>query len=63
MAEVTREGEVFFVNSNESTYIKAGTRHRVANPGKVELILIEVQSGDYLGEDDIVRFEDAYGRA
>jgi mannose-1-phosphate guanylyltransferase len=62
MAEVTREGEVFFVNSNESTFIKAGTRHRVANPGKVELVLIEVQSGDYLGEDDIVRFEDAYGR-
>jgi mannose-1-phosphate guanylyltransferase len=62
MAEVTREGEVFFVNSNESTFIKAGTRHRVANPGKVELILIEVQSGDYLGEEDIVRFEDAYGR-
>ena len=63
MAEVTRGDEVFFVNSNESTYIKAGTRHLVANPGKVELVLIEVQSGDYLGEDDIVRFEDAYGRS
>jgi mannose-1-phosphate guanylyltransferase len=63
MAEVTRGEEVFFVSSNESTYIKAGTRHRVANPGQVELVLIEVQSGDYLGEDDIVRFDDAYGRA
>jgi mannose-1-phosphate guanylyltransferase len=63
MAEVTRGDEVFFVNSNESAYIKAGTKHRVANPGRLELILIEVQSGDYLGEDDIVRFEDAYGRA
>ena len=63
MAEVTRGDEVFFVGSNESTYIKAGTRHRIANPGQVELVLIEVQSGDYLGDDDIVRFEDVYGRA
>ena len=63
MAEVTRGEEVFFVNPNESAYIKAGTKHRVANPGKVELALIEVQSGDYLGEDDIVRFDDEYGRA
>jgi mannose-1-phosphate guanylyltransferase len=63
MAEVTRDEEVFFVNTNESTYIKAGAKHRVANPGQVELVLIEVQSGDYLGEDDIVRFEDIYGRA
>ncbi|MDR1534856.1 MAG: mannose-1-phosphate guanylyltransferase/mannose-6-phosphate isomerase [Planctomycetota bacterium] len=62
MAEVTRGEQVFFVNSNESTYIKAGVRHRVANPGKIELVLIEVQSGDYLGEDDIVRFDDLYGR-
>jgi mannose-1-phosphate guanylyltransferase len=62
MAEVTRGEEVFFVNSNESTYIKAGTWHRVANPGQIELSLIEVQSGDYLGEDDIVRRDDAYGR-
>jgi mannose-1-phosphate guanylyltransferase len=63
LAEVTRDEEVFFVNTNESIYIKAGTKHRVANPGRIELVLIEVQSGDYLGEDDIVRFEDEYGRA
>lgn len=62
MAEVTCADRVFFVNTNESTYIKAGTRHRVGNPGKVPLVLIEVQSGDYLGEDDIVRFDDIYGR-
>ena len=62
MAEVTRGDETFFVNVNESTYIKAGTKHRVGNPGMVELALIEVQSGDYLGEDDIVRFEDDYSR-
>lgn len=62
MAEVTCGDETFLVNTNESTYIKAGQIHRVANPGKVELVLIEVQSGDYLGDDDIVRFEDIYGR-
>ncbi|MCL2000702.1 MAG: mannose-1-phosphate guanylyltransferase/mannose-6-phosphate isomerase [Planctomycetes bacterium] len=62
MAEVACEGKTFFLNSNESTYIKAGQMHRVANPGKVDLILIGVQSGDYLGEDDIIRFEDSYGR-
>ena len=48
---------------NESTYIPAGNRHRLENPGKLELVLIEVQSGEYVGEDDIVRFEDKYGRA
>ena len=63
MAEVTRDEDVFFINVNESTYIKAGARHRVANPGKIELVLIEVQSGDYLEEDDIVRLGDVYGRA
>ncbi len=62
MAEVVRDDETYFVNTNESTYIKAGSKHRVGNPGKVELILIEVQSGDYLGEDDIERFSDMYGR-
>ncbi len=62
MAEVTCGEETVLVNSNESTYIKAGQKHRVANPGKVDLILIEVQSGDYLGDDDVVRFEDVYGR-
>lgn len=62
MAEVVRDDQTYFVNSNESTYIKAGSKHRVGNPGKVELVIIEVQSGDYLDEDDIVRFSDAYGR-
>ncbi|MDX5371651.1 MAG: mannose-1-phosphate guanylyltransferase/mannose-6-phosphate isomerase [Pseudomonadaceae bacterium] len=51
------------LNSNESTFIPAGHKHRLANPGLIDLILIEVQSGDYLGEDDIVRFEDHYGRS
>ena len=49
--------------TNESTYIPAGHKHRVENPGVVELVMIEVQSGDYLGEDDIVRFSDVYGRS
>lgn len=49
--------------TNQSTYIEAGTRHRLENPGITELVMIEVQSGEYLGEDDIVRYEDAYGRA
>ena len=62
MAEVTCGGKTFLVDTNESTYIKAGQPHRVANPGKMDLILIEVQSGDYLGEDDVVRFDDIYGR-
>ena len=51
------------LNSNESTFIPAGHKHRLANPGVIDLVLIEVQSGDYLGEDDIVRFDDVYGRA
>jgi mannose-1-phosphate guanylyltransferase len=51
------------VYTNESTYIPAGNKHRLENPGKLELVLIEVQSGEYVGEDDIVRFEDKYGRA
>lgn len=50
------------VATNESTYIPAGHCHRVSNPGKIDLVMIEVQSGEYLGEDDIVRFEDDYGR-
>ena len=61
-ARVTRGEEVFLVSENESTYIPLGTRHRLENPGKVPLEMIEVQSGAYLGEDDIVRFEDTYGR-
>ena len=50
------------LTENESTYIPVGTRHRLENPGTVPLEVIEVQSGSYLGEDDIVRFEDHYGR-
>ena len=62
-AEVTRGEEKFLVSENESTYIPVGTKHRLANPGKVPLEIIEVQSGAYLGEDDITRFDDAYGRS
>jgi len=62
-ARVTRGEETFLVSENESTYIPIGTRHRLENPGKVPLEMIEVQSGAYLGEDDIVRFEDTYGRS
>jgi mannose-1-phosphate guanylyltransferase / mannose-6-phosphate isomerase len=62
-ARVTRGDEVFLLTENESTYIPLGTRHRLENPGRVPLEVIEVQSGGYLGEDDIVRFEDTYGRA
>ena len=61
-ARVTRGAETFLLTENESTYIPPGTRHRLENPGKVALELIEVQTGAYLGEDDIVRFEDTYGR-
>lgn len=61
-AQVTRGEDKFQLGENESTYIPAGTRHRLENPGTEPLELIEVQSGSYLGEDDIVRFEDAYGR-
>ena len=62
MAKVTNGDREFFVNTNESTYIPAGHRHRLENPGMLSLAMIEVQSGQYLGEDDIVRFEDNYGR-
>ena len=61
-AQVTRNEEVFQLTANESTYIPIGAKHRLENPGKIPLEIIEVQSGDYLGEDDIVRFEDNYGR-
>jgi mannose-1-phosphate guanylyltransferase / mannose-6-phosphate isomerase len=61
-AEVTVGDRQFLLNENESTYIPIGEKHRLANPGKVPLQLIEVQCGTYLGEDDIVRFEDSYGR-
>lgn len=61
-AMVTTGEESFLVTENQSTYIPLGTRHSLENPGKIPLELIEVQSGPYLGEDDIVRFEDRYGR-
>ena len=61
-AEVTCEDKVFMLGEDESTYIPLGHKHRLANPGRIPLELIEVQSGTYLGEDDIVRFEDQYGR-
>ncbi len=61
-AEVTCEDKVFMLGEDESTYIPLGHKHRLANPGRIPLELIEVQSGAYLGEDDIVRFEDEYGR-
>jgi len=62
-AEVTRGDEVILLSENQSTYIPLGVTHRLGNPGKLPLELIEVQSGSYLGEDDIVRFEDTYGRS
>ena len=61
-AQVTCGEKVFLLGENESTYIPLGSKHRLENPGKQPLELIEVQSGSYLGEDDIVRFEDVYGR-
>jgi mannose-1-phosphate guanylyltransferase / mannose-6-phosphate isomerase len=61
-AEVTRDDEVFMLSENQSTYLPLGSIHRLRNVGKVPLELIEVQSGSYLGEDDIVRLEDVYGR-
>ena len=61
-ANVRKGDEEFILNENESTYIPTNTIHRLTNPGKVPLNLIEVQSGSYLGEDDIVRYEDDYGR-
>jgi mannose-1-phosphate guanylyltransferase len=62
MARVVNGDRELFVRTNESTYIPAGYQHRLENPGLLDLVMIEVQSGQYLGEDDIVRFEDVYGR-
>lgn len=62
VAEVTRGEEVFTIKANESTYIPQGVKHRLANPYEEKLEIIEVQSGSYFGEDDIVRFDDNYGR-
>ena len=61
-ARVTKGKDSFLLSENESTYIPLGTTHRLENPGQVALEMVEVQSGSYLGEDDIVRFEDVYGR-
>ncbi|WPO98502.1 mannose-1-phosphate guanylyltransferase/mannose-6-phosphate isomerase [Pseudomonas sp. HR96] len=63
MAKVTNGESEFLLDTNESTFIKPGRVHRLVNPGVVDLVMIEVQSGEYLGEDDIVRFTDIYGRA
>ena len=62
IAKVTNGEDVFLLEENQSTYIPIGVKHRLENPGKTDLEMIEVQSGSYLGEDDIVRFEDIYGR-
>jgi len=62
-AQVTCDDKIFLLAENQSTYIPIGSVHRLTNPGKVMLEIIEVQSGGYLGEDDIVRLEDVYGRS
>lgn len=62
-AEITRGSETLLLSENQSTYIPLGEVHRLANPGSIPLEIIEVQSGSYLGEDDIVRFDDKYGRS
>ncbi len=61
-AKVVNGEQTLMVKTNESTYIPAGHKHRLENPGVIDLVMIEVQSGDYVGEDDIVRFDDIYGR-
>jgi mannose-1-phosphate guanylyltransferase/mannose-6-phosphate isomerase len=61
-ARITRDDESFILSENQSTYIPLGIKHRLENPGKIPLELIEVQSGSYLGEDDIIRYDDTYGR-
>ena len=63
VAEVTLDEDVFVLQANESTYIPKTIKHRLANRGDEILEIIEVQTGDYLGEDDIIRYEDDFGRA
>ena len=63
VAQITNGDQVITLTENQSTYIPQGQRHRLSNPGDISLEIIEVQSGSYLGEDDIVRFEDTYGRS
>ena len=62
MALVANNGNEFFVRTGESTFVPAGTRHRLENPGLIPLDVIEVQNGEYVGEDDIVRFDDDFER-
>jgi mannose-1-phosphate guanylyltransferase / mannose-6-phosphate isomerase len=62
-ADVVNGDQLISLKPNQSTYIPSGHKHRLTNPGKINLVMIEVQSGEYMGEDDIVRFEDQYGRA
>ncbi|MFA5240812.1 MAG: mannose-1-phosphate guanylyltransferase/mannose-6-phosphate isomerase [Sulfuricella sp.] len=62
-ASIVNDDKELLIRTNESTYIPAGHKHRLVNPGLMDLVMIEVQSGEYLGEDDIVRFDDVYGRA
>ena len=61
-ARVTVDDEVRLVTENQSVYIPLGAVHRMENPGKVPMVLIEVQTGSYVGEDDIIRYEDVYAR-
>ena len=61
-ARITKGDETMLLSEDQSTYIPLGTVHRLENPGRIDLEMVEVQSGSYLGEDDIVRMEDVYGR-
>ena len=61
-AKVTCDDQVYLLTENQSTYLPVGAKHRLENPGTIPLEIIEVQSGSYLGEDDIVRFDDVYNR-
>jgi len=61
-AQIEVDGKITIIKENESTYIPLGSKHRLSNPGKIPLRIIEVQSGSYLEEDDIERFDDDYGR-
>ena len=61
-AKVEVGSKIEYLTENQSTYIPLGTKHRLSNPGKIPLLIIEIQSGSYVGEDDIIRFEDLYGR-
>jgi mannose-6-phosphate isomerase-like protein (cupin superfamily) len=60
---VQKDDEVILLSENESTYIPVGSKHRLSNPGKIPLEIIEVQSGPYLEDDDVIRYEDSYGRS